>query len=51
MFSFSFDSFAAICGISAIVGFFFFVSAANSNSSINTAPKKDWEASANVETD
>ena len=43
MFSFSFDSLAAICGISGIVGFFLFVSAAKETSSINTGPKKDFE--------
>ena len=44
MFSFSFDPLAAIFGISGIVGFFFFVSAAKGSSSINTGPKKDFEA-------
>ena len=44
MFSFSFDPLAAIFGISGIVGFFFFVSAAKGTSSINTGPKKDFEA-------
>ena len=39
--SFSFDSFAAICGISGIIGFYFYVSAARGNSSINTRPKDD----------
>ena len=48
MFSFSFDPLAAIFGISGIVGFFFFVSAAKGTSSINTGPKKDFET---VETD
>ena len=43
MFSFTFDPLAAIFGISGIVGFFFFVSAANGTSSINTGPKKDFE--------
>ena len=43
MFSFSFDPLAAIFGISAIVGFFFFVSASKGTSSINTGPKKDFE--------
>lgn len=43
MFSFSFDPLAAIFGISGIVGFFFFVSAAKGTSSINTGPKKDFE--------
>ena len=41
MFSFSFDPLAAIFGISGIVGFFFFVSAAKGTSSINTKPKKN----------
>ena len=45
MFSFSFDPLAAIFGISGVVGFFFFVSAAKGQSSINTGPKKDWETS------
>ena len=44
MFSFTFDPLAAIFGISGIVGFFFFVSAANGTSSINTAPKNEVEA-------
>jgi len=44
MFSFTFDPLAAIFGISGIVGFFFFVKAANGTSSINTGPKKDFEA-------
>ena len=44
MFSFTFDPLAAIFGISGIVGFFFFVSAAKGTSSINTGPKKDVEA-------
>jgi len=39
MFSFTFDPLAAIFGISGIVGFFFFVSAAKGTSSINTGPK------------
>ena len=43
MFSFTFDPLAAIFGISGIVGFFFFVSAAKGTSSINTGPKKDFE--------
>ena len=43
MFSFSFDPLAAIFGISGIVGFFFFVSAAKGTYSINTGPKKDFE--------
>lgn len=45
MFSFSFDPLAAIFGISGLVGFFFFVSAAKGQSTINTGPKKDWEVS------
>ena len=48
MFSFTFDPLAAIFGISGIVGFFFFVSAAKGTSSINTGPKKDFET---LETD
>ena len=44
MFSFNFDPLAAIFGISGIVGFFFYVSAAKGKSSINTGPKKDYEA-------
>ncbi len=48
MFSFTFDPLAAIFGISGIVGFFLFVSAAKGTSSINTGPKKDFET---VETD
>jgi len=43
MFSFSFDPLAAIFGISGIVGFFFFVSAAKGTSSINTNPKKELD--------
>ena len=43
MFSFSFDPLAAIFGISGIIGFFFFVSAAKGTSSINTGPKKEFE--------
>ena len=43
MFSFSFDPLAAIFGISGIVGFFFFVSAAKGTSSINTGPKNDFD--------
>ena len=43
MFSFSFDPLAAIFGISGIVGFFFYVSAAKGTSSINTGPKKEFE--------
>ena len=49
MFSFSFDPLAAIFGISGIVGFFFFVSAAKGNSSINTGPKKDFETVKRIE--
>ena len=37
--SFSFDPFAAICGISGIIGFYFYVSAARRDSYINTYPK------------
>ena len=44
MFSFTFDPLAAIFGISGIVGFFFYVSAAKGTSSINTGPKKDFDA-------
>ena len=44
MFSFSFDPLAAIFGISGLVGFIFFVRAASGESSINTGPKKDWDA-------
>ena len=44
MFSFTFDPLAAIFGISGIVGFFFFVSAAKSKSSINTGPQKEFDA-------
>ena len=44
MFSFSFDPLASIFGISGIVGFFFYVSAAKGTSSINTGPKKIFEA-------
>ena len=43
MFSFTFDPLAAIFGISGIVGFFFYVSAAKGTSSINTGPKKEFE--------
>ena len=39
--SFSFDSFAAFCGISGIVGFYFYVSASRNNSYINTCPKNN----------
>ena len=41
MFSFTFDPLAAIFGISGIIGFFFFVSAAKGTSIINTGPKND----------
>ena len=41
MFSFTFDPLAAIFGISGIVGFFFYVSAAKGKSSINTGANKD----------
>ena len=43
MFSFSFDPLAAIFGISAVVGFFFFLKGANGTSSINTGPKREWD--------
>jgi len=43
MFSFTFDPLAAIFGISGIVGFYFFVSAARGTSSINTNPKKELD--------
>lgn len=43
MFSFTFDPLAAIFGISGVVGFFFYVSAAKGKSSINTFPKKDFD--------
>ena len=43
-FSFSFEPLAAIFGIGGLVGFIFFVKAANGESSINTGPKKDWDA-------
>ena len=43
-FSFSFNPLAAIFGISGLLGFIFFVSAAKGTSSINTGPKKDWDA-------
>ena len=43
MFSFTFDPLAAIFGISGIVGFFFFVSAAKGTSNINTKPKKELD--------
>ena len=44
MFSFNFDSLAAIFGISGLVGFFLYVSAAKGTSSMNTGPKKEFEA-------
>ncbi len=44
-FSFTFQPLAAIFGIAGLVGFIFFVKAANGESSINTGPKKDWDAS------
>ncbi len=44
MFSFSFNSLGAIFGIAGIVGFFFYVKAASGTSSMNTNPKKDFEA-------
>jgi len=37
----TFDRLAAIFGISGILGFFFFVSAAKGTSGINTKPKKN----------
>jgi len=43
MFSFSFDPLAAIFGISGIVGFYFFISAARGTSSINTNPTKELD--------
>ncbi len=43
-FSFSFEPLAAIFGIGGLVGFIFFVKAANGESSINTGPKKEWDA-------
>ena len=43
-FSFSFNPLAAIFGISGLVGFIFFVRAAQGESSINTGPKKNWDA-------
>ena len=43
-FSFSFEPLAAIFGISGLVGFIFFVKAANGESSMNTGPKKDFDA-------
>ncbi len=41
MFSFTFDSLGAIFGIAGIVGFVFYVKAANGTSSMNTSAKKD----------
>ncbi len=49
MFSFTFDPLAAIFGISGIVGFFFFVKAGSGTSSMNTGPKKDFEAAKSEE--
>tara|TARA_Y100001970_G_scaffold216522_1_gene265007 strand:- start:8612 stop:8782 length:171 start_codon:yes stop_codon:yes gene_type:complete len=43
-FSFSFNPLAAIFGISGLVGFIFFVRGAQGESSINTGPKKNWDA-------
>ena len=43
MFSFSFNSFAAICGISGIIGFYFYVSAARGESYINTRPESNLD--------
>ena len=43
-FSSSFEPLAAIFGLGGLVGFIFFVKAANGESSINTGPKKDWDA-------
>ena len=43
MFSFTFDPLAAIFGMSGIVGFFFFVSAAKGTSIINTKPKNELD--------
>ena len=43
MFSFSFYTLAAIFGISGIIGFFLYVSAAKGTSSINTGAKKEFE--------
>ena len=43
MISFSFNSLAAICGISGIIGFYFYVSAARGESSINTYPTKSLD--------
>jgi len=44
MFSFSFNSLGAIFGIAGLVGFVFYVKAANGTSSMNRNPKKDIEA-------
>tara|TARA_Y100000589_G_scaffold280111_1_gene276372 strand:- start:4320 stop:4490 length:171 start_codon:yes stop_codon:yes gene_type:complete len=44
-FSFSWNPLAAIFGIGGLVGFIFFVQAAKGQSSINTGPKKEWDAS------
>ncbi|WP_257469919.1 hypothetical protein [Prochlorococcus marinus] len=41
MFSFTFDPLAAIFGISGILGFYFFFSAARGTSSINNNPTKE----------
>jgi len=43
MFSFTFDPLAAIFGISGIVGFYLFVSAAKGTSSINTKANKELD--------
>ena len=43
MFSFSFNSLAAIFGISGIIGFYFYVSAARGDSYINTRPNNDLD--------
>ena len=43
MFSFSFNSLAAICGISGIIGFYFYVSAARGESYINTRPTNNLD--------
>ena len=40
MFPFTFDPLAAIFGMSGIIGFYFFFSAAMGTSSINTNPTK-----------
>ena len=49
MFSFTFDPLAAIFGISGIVGFFFFVKAGSGTSSMNTGPKKNFDAAKSEE--